>query len=348
MKKTIFLFIIIAGFGLVRSQDFHFSFFNTTSLNLNPANTGAFSGDQRGLVVYRNQWRSVTEPYLTYYGSFDMGIAKKTAQTGFLAIGGTIVSDRAGTSQYKTLKATLSLAYHVILSMNSILSAGLNGSFMQQSFDQTGLFWHNQFVGNGFDASLPSGENIISERRSMGDVSAGLLYSFVSNETSMASNDGIKFNIGAAYHHINRPKVDFTGEELKRLYSKLLFHARGQIGLFYTNTALVPEVLTAFQGPARMITLGLGGRFMLKEQSRYTGFVKESALTLGGYFRVGDAVNPYLMFEVGSVAFGLVYDINVSSLAKASNGRGAFEFFLQYINPNPFRYRRNAANNSFF
>ncbi|MCX7696865.1 MAG: PorP/SprF family type IX secretion system membrane protein [Bacteroidales bacterium] len=348
MRKYLYLLMILIGFERIEAQDFHFSFFNTTALNLNPANTGAFAGDQRGLLVYRNQWKSVTEPYVTYLASFDMGIAKKTSQTGFLAVGSTLLSDKTGSSEFKTLKATLSIAYHVILSMKSILSAGLNGAYVQQSFDQSGLFWHNQFTGNGFDASIPSGENITSEKRQMGDVSAGLLYSYVSNETSIASNDGVKLNVGVAYHHINRPKIDFTGEEFKRLYSKFLFHFRGQIGLFYTNTALIPEVLTAFQGPARMITFGMGGRFMLKEQSRYTGFVKESALTLGGYFRVGDAINPYLTFEVGSFAFGLVYDINISGLAKASNGRGAFEILLQYVNPNPFKYRRNAANNSFF
>jgi|YNPMSStandDraft_1061717.scaffolds.fasta_scaffold16468_4 type IX secretion system PorP/SprF family membrane protein len=348
MKKQYIFLIIILVFHVVRGQDYHFSFFNETALNLNPANAGAFSGDQRGYVGYRNQWKSVTDAYVTYYASFDAGIAKKTAQTGFLALGGYLISDKAGSSNYKTFKLNFSVAYHVILTQNSILSAGLSGSYFQQSFDQTGLFWHNQFTGNGFDASLPSGENIISERKSHGDVSAGMLYSFSSNETSMASNDGVKMNVGITYQHINRPDISFTSLDAKKLYGKLLMHARAQIGLFYTNTAIIPQLMTAFQGPFREITLGLGARYMLKEQSHYTGFVKESAITFGGYFRVGDAVNPYMLFEIGSVAFGLVYDINVSQLSKASNGRGAFEIMLQYINPNPFKYRRSAANNSFF
>jgi hypothetical protein len=79
---------------------------------------------------------------------------------------------------------------------------------------------------------------------------------------------------------------------------------------------------------------------MLKEASKYTGIYKESALSLGAHYRVGDAVIPSLLLEMGSFAVGIGYDLNVSGLKAATQSRGGMEVSIRYISPNPFVYRR--------
>lgn len=349
MKKSIVSMAFVLAAFLMQAQDFHFSMFNENPLNISPALTGAFPGDHRMVINYRNQWKSVSEPFTTYSGSYDAGLFKKNAETGYLSAGIQFLNDVAGTSDFGTMKVDASIAYHVIVSPSSTISAGVSGGFCQRSMDETNLYWDNQYDGTStFNTSLPSGETSTFESFSYGDFSAGLMYSFASNESSMASNDGAKFNIGAAAYHLNTPKLTFSTAAVEELFAKYVVHMRGQFGLFGSNTAIVVQGLFANQGPTREIVAGIGFRFMLTEQSHYTGFMKESALTFGTSYRLGDAIIPHVLFEISNFAIGVGYDVNVSGLNVASDGRGGIEMFLRYINPSPFRYQNKSFNKSFF
>lgn len=349
MKKITLLLSLMMLAGSAFSQDFHFSMFNENPLNINPALTGAFPGDHRFVLNYRNQWKSVTDPYKTFSGSYDAGLFKKKSETGYLSMGVQFLNDMAGSSQFGTTKLDVSAAYHVTIGLTSTLSAGISGGFCQRSMDGTNLNWDNQYNGtSGFDNTLPSGETNMFESFSYGDFSAGLMYSFYTEETNMSSNNGIRFNLGFAAYHLNQPKLSFASIVDEKLFAKYVVHGRAHFGLFSSNTAIVLQGLFASQGPTREIVAGLGLRFMLTEQSHYTGFMKESALTIGGAYRVGDAIVPQIMLEIANFAFGFGYDVNVSGLTTASNGNGGMEFCLRYINPSPFRYQNKSFNKSFF
>jgi hypothetical protein len=56
-----------------------------------------------------------------------------------------------------------------------------------------------------------------------------------------------------------------------------------------------------------------------------------TTLYLGSWFRVGDAVIPYIGLEFNEFQLGASYDVNVSSLKPGSNMRGGAEFSLIYI-----------------
>jgi len=349
MKKSIVSMAFVLAACMMQAQDFHFSMFNENPLNISPAQTGAFPGDHRMVLNYRNQWKSISEPFTTYSGSYDAGLFKKNAETGYLSAGVQFLNDVAGTSDFGTMKVDVSVAYHATVGLSSTISAGISGGFCQRSMDETNLYWDNQYDGTGgFNTAVPSGETSTFESFSYGDFSAGLMYSYASDESSMASNDGIKFNIGAAAYHLNTPKLNFSAADVEELFAKYVVHMRGQFGLFSSNTALVVQGLFANQGPTREILAGLGLRFMLTEQSHYTGFMKESALTFGASYRVGDAIIPQMLFEISNFAVGVGYDVNVSGLNVASDGRGGVEMFLRYINPSPFRYQNKSFNKSFF
>lgn len=355
MKKVLIVLVVIFISGLsflsqqIKAQDIHFSQYYESPLTLNPAMAGAFSADHRFIANYKNQWASITNPYTTFAFSYDAGIMKKKLSTGFLGIGVNFFSDKAGDTQFGTTQADLSISYHVTLGLSSYLSAGIQSGYTQYSMTYDNLYWDNQYDGTGgFNTTLPSGENIGMQSFANADVSAGMLYSYFSPATNGTSNDGFKFNLGIAAYHINTPKHSFYELLDEKLYSRYSIHGRASIGLFSTNTAIIPSFVYFRQGTAQEINFGANFRFMLKEESHYTGFIKEAALSIGAHYRLGDAISPQVLLEVANYAIGCSYDVNVSSLSRASNGRGGFEIMIRYMNPNPFRYQQHETNQSFF
>ncbi len=348
MKAKIIVSVAMLIFFIVKTsaQDYHFSQFQDIPLLVNPAQTGAFSGDQRAILYYKNQWASIMNAYETFGFSFDCRIVKTRSENGYLSAGLTVTRDKAGKSELSITQPLISLAYHQKIGYNSTLTGGIQGGVTQWSVNYTSLNWHNQYDPNqqGFDQSLPTREDYNYSSFFHADFAGGVLYNFTSAATNMSSNDGFKFQVGASVHHVNRSKKTFSSVIDMKQYSKITIHSKSTIGLSNTNTAVVPLILYQKQGPNQEIICGTGFRYMLQESSRYTGFVKESALTVGCLMRIGDAVIPYLSFEYANYAIGISYDVNISSLRKASNSMGGFEINLRYINPNPF----NTRNKSFY
>src|SRR5687768_10190174 len=71
MKKTIWIssfFLSCLTSGL--AQDIHFSQYNENPSLVNPALTGVASNYRFG-TIYKDQWRAVTVPYVTYGGFFE-------------------------------------------------------------------------------------------------------------------------------------------------------------------------------------------------------------------------------------------------------------------------------------
>jgi hypothetical protein len=52
---------------------------------------------------------------------------------------------------------------------------------------------------------------------------------------------------------------------------------------------------------------------------------------LGSWYRLNDALIPYMGLEFGEWQIGASYDVNTSSLKAASNSRGGVEISLIYI-----------------
>src|ERR1039457_1159201 len=77
------------------AQDIHFTQFDMTPLVINPAFTGMFDGRVRAGAIYRNQWASVTVPYVTYGAYVDMPLIIER-NGSYLASGLQLYKDQAG------------------------------------------------------------------------------------------------------------------------------------------------------------------------------------------------------------------------------------------------------------
>ena len=348
-KNTIIIFIF--NFQILipnlKAQDIHFSQFTMTPLNLDPSQAGKFGGDTRAIINYRDQWSSVSSnPFKTYGAMFDMPFSNGK-KDNFFGGGISVYSDKAGDLSLGTTLFNLTLAYHIKINQASYFSAGVQGGFLQSSLTDAKIRSDNQFDGTGHNESLSSGEIFNNTSFFEPDFSVGISYSYGDNTTSkvMSDNgyDGKKINLGAAIHHVASPNYSFLTESNDNLNFRYVLHANTSFGVGGTNMAIQPSGFVAYQQKATEIFFGSYFRYNLKEKSKYSQFSNGAAISFGTYYRFGDAFIPSVLLELGSFAFGVSYDLNISGLSTASNGQGGYELSIRYISPNPFAVRKSQA-----
>lgn len=330
------------------SQDSHFSQFYNSPLTLNPSQAGAIDGGIRLMTTYRNQWRSISTPYKTFGFSGDKGFFRKISSSGFLGAGLSFISDKAGDSELGLNQVNLSLAYHLHVSKLNMVSAGIQGGFAQRSINFEKLTWDNQYNGSAFDPTLPSNEPAHSNSISYFDFAGGLQWTYSRNEMYASANNFLIINMGIAVFHVSQPNVSFYTSDKDRLPMKMVIHGSTQIGVKNSRTAFFPAFVYMQQGPLKNIIVGTLMQLKVQDKSKYTGTLKGTVVSYGGYYRIKDALIPYVQIEKAYYALGLSYDINISGLTPVSRGFGGMEITLRYINPNSFAGKSGTKTPRFF
>ncbi|PCJ86561.1 MAG: hypothetical protein COA57_06000 [Flavobacteriales bacterium] len=328
------------------SQDIHFSQFNMAPLAINPALAGAFNGDQRVILNYRDQWKSIGAPYKTFALSADARMLGKKLNNGALGVGLFIFNDKSGDLQMGLTQATIALSGLIKLNEHNNVSAGLQGGYAQRTINTDKMIWDSQFDGTSYNSNLPTGEKDNFDSFGFADLSTGLAWSYSSNASTISSKDEFRARAGIALFHVNRPKQKFLGSTMDKLHSKYTAHASLYIGTG-TVLSLIPSVIYYRQGTLQETNLGMLFRYTITEESRFTNIIKETAVSIGGHYRFGDAIIPKLLIEYASYAIGISYDINLSPLKAATNAKGGIEISIKYVNPNPFKGRSTKSNVKF-
>jgi type IX secretion system PorP/SprF family membrane protein len=335
MKRILSLFIGLTG-AVVFAQDIHFSQFQTQPMTQNPGLVGV-NYDFVANLNYKDQWRQIGSPYKTFGASVDSKLNKETATNGFFSAGVNFISDRAGDSQMGTTIGNAALAYHLFVAKHQTLGLGIMGGFGQRSIDYTFLTWGNQYDGANYNEFLPSGENTGATSFTHADFAAGLVWAYNNKDgrINVTDNHDLKFNVGFAVHHLNRPKYSFLGAN-HRLKMRYVLHGNGVISIKESRYAWLPGFMFQYQGQHKELLLGTLFRVKLQQDAKYTGYKQGAAISFGGYFRARDAFSPQLLFEFHQFALGVSYDVNFSGLQPATNTRGGLEISLRFTNKNPF------------
>lgn len=325
MKHNFFtlLLAIVAFSGSLKAQDPHFSQFYLSPLGLNPALTGMFNNDYRVVANYRSQWGSVTVPYQTMSLSADGGFLKKQLGGDFVGGGLYILNDQAGDGNFRNTQLSLNGAYHKSLNYEntSFLTAGVQLGMVQRSLDFTKLFFDNQFDGDNINVGLPSGEtNLNTNTQTFFDVGAGLNWTLV--------NDKNSFYLGAAAFHLLQPANTFLRNAREVMPRKFTFSGGAELAVG-EKFAILPQAVAMIQGPSSQFYLGGMLKYKLGEQRSYKN-VSNNAVSFGAIYRVGDAAVPMLRLDLNNFTLGLSYDVNVSSLVRASSNQGGPEVAIQY------------------
>jgi len=336
MKKSlhkIFKMLMVCfavGVGSANAQDIHFSQMEYSPLNLNPAMVG-LDNPITAIVNFRTQWKAVATPYTTIGASFDARLnEQKRKKKGIFAIGVNFSNDMAGDAKITTTAAQVDFGYHLILNPNMTIGGAIYGGFGNRNIDLSAGRWGNQFDGMYYNSNLPTGETFSRDRFSYLDVGAGLVYRYTSHESYISKNDSKQITVGFAAFHLNRPDYSFINTNDDHLYMRFSAFVNGIIGFDNSPFSLMPGIYFQHQGPSNEILAGTYGRYRFQQLSSITGFNKGTYLSLGLFYRGGDAFIVKTMLEYSDFILGISYDTNVSTLNVASQGRGAFEVFLKY------------------
>ncbi len=328
MKNIKIVLFCLVGLN-ASAQDAHLSIYDAAPMYLNPAMTGVFEGDWRLHAQYRTQWKSVNfKPYQTGLVSFDM--AKK--KWGF---GAQVSNFRAGQGNYNAASALISVAYTTPIDRNKNhnISFGIQGGVTQKSLEYQLLTYDNQYStanGGTFDMGLPSGETFQGQSLVVPNVNAGLLYFFARQQARLNPF------IGVSAFNLTTPQETFNDAN-NRLPMRFYGHFGTRINiteLFY----ITPKFLVMNQKDYWEQTYAADAGYYLKEADMY--------ITAGALFRTvgfpksvqgetakisSDAMLITAGAKMENITLRVGYDINISSLSTASNGRGGFEISLTYI-----------------
>ncbi len=322
------------------SQDIHFSQFSQVHSLTNPALTG-IAHDFRAYVIYRDQWRGVTVPYKTYGASIENKF-KTSREKGIrkffssLGVGLSFYGDKAGDGNMGESQVNLSFSSKIPINDNNSLAGGLQASVVQRTLDFSKLIFTDQYNGNSYDPTIISGENVGAQNFIFPDFAGGINWTTESDQSSMSKSNYFKMNTGFSVYHINNPELKFLSGSNARLNPKFVVHGDFLLVAHGTGIVFIPSYLLEFQGSSKEVILGILFKYYLKESSKYTGFIKQSAFGLGGALRNKDAFIFSAIFETGQYAFGFSYDLNISKLITVSEGRGGAEIFIRFVTPNPF------------
>ncbi len=346
MKKNK-IFFIITSFSLLSlissGQDIHFSQLSQMPLLLNPAQT-AMSHEFMAIVNYKDQWRSVSSnPFKTFNFCTDLAFMKKK-NGNHLGVGLNVFSDKAGDGAMGTTTGQLHLSGVLAVDNRNLISAGIYGGFGQRSLTYDKLNWDNQYISGYLDATAPSLEPLTFSNRTYADLGAGVAWFFGKGHATISSNDAMNLTVGFATQHLNTPVYTFYGNSDLKLPMKFVAHGNAEIGIKNYSLVLEPGYVVMIQGPHHEINAGMLVKYWMQNASHYTGRKQPAAIVLGGYYRVGDAVNVVTGYEISSFRIGLSYDVNLSGLTVASRSRGGFEISLRYMLTNTGESR----NKSFF
>jgi type IX secretion system PorP/SprF family membrane protein len=236
-----------------------------------------------------------------------------------LGVGLLLMNDKAGDGQLSNLSLMGSAAYHKVFgsASNHNVSLGVQLAYTQRSIDESELVFPNQFDVDEFNQDILSNENI-SDNLGYPDLNAGLLYSIRQSEKFSAF-------AGFSFYHIIRPTETFLSGDNK-LSNRLTVHG-GTKYSFSPQLAITPNVIVMMQNGAREINVGTG----LEYDMAKTPEQQSAILGLGLWYRMNDAVIVVPTVEYKSFRLGLSYDINISDLSNASNGKGGFEISLIYL-----------------
>ena len=320
MRKLLVCICALLISHIVKAQDPHFSQFFASPLTLNPAFTGKFSGTWRLAANHRDQWPSIPKAYVTTSASIDLPILKsKIPDKDVFGVGISGLTDASANNILKLNYGSVSMSYHKALDENgySTIGAGFQGTYSSLSLDQSKLTFETMLSQNGFTDE--SGREVLANgnNQSYFDLNAGLLYS--------GSTNGVNnFYLGASMYHINRPKVGFKDKNWY-LAGRISAHAGGSFPLSDILTVHASAIYQV-QNKASETTLGAAIAANLSGDAE-----KPSAIYIGSWIRLNDAIVPYIGLEFGGLRVGASYDFNISNLKAATASRGGSEFSIIFI-----------------
>ncbi len=300
------------------TQDIHYSQFFNSPLNLNPALTGVFAGQQRVTANYKGQWASVPVDYSTFSVAYDRNFNEEADSTGFFSVGVLLNYDQAGAVDLNLLNVGLNASYSLKLNEKSLLSPGVQIAFNSRRYDFDKVATQNQWNGDFRDINIPA-EISQDEAISFVDLSVGLNYH---RQTSYRDY----LDIGVGFFHVAGPEQSFNkGNFTSSLNRKVSVYGISSFEVA-SKLDILLNALYSNQVTYEEIVLNAQGKIYLNKNKE-----RNIALHLGLGYRVADAFYPMIAIQYQNIYASFNYDINISDFSHATGQQGGPELHFRYM-----------------
>jgi type IX secretion system PorP/SprF family membrane protein len=299
-------------------QDIHFSQFNGSLLNLTPGFTGLFNGDFRVGAIYRSQWQAVPVPYSTFSMNGEARIKPKQLVKDMVGVGLVFNSDKAGDSRYGTTQLYANGSYIFLGKPDSTLlfTIGMNLGWCQVGFDYDKMTFDSQFDGVNYNKTTASGENFDWTKYNYADVNLGTGIQYILDNKH-------RFTVGLGFHHLTSPVITYQGNKLSKLDFKLTNYLSYSTPI-NQKVDVIAEALISKQAKNYEIIPHSSLKYYFNKDDN-------KAVLAGLCLRARDAVVFRFGYTHKTLQSGIAYDINTSKFTAATNRRGAFEIFVNYV-----------------
>lgn len=319
----VFYRVLLSAFLIFNSafffaQDVHFSNWNMSPLNLNPANTGMFDGDGRLIFNYRNQWKSVAVPYITFSFGADYNLKKSLIKNTKEAVGIIFNHDAAGDGKYTItdFKVPINHKFSFKSDTTLTLAFGVLAGLTNIKIEPNRLSYDNQWDGDAYNQGLSNGENFSRQSKVFVDISLGTVI-------QKTITQKIKGSIGYGISHINKPNVSFyntPGVLLRPRHNESL-----QLKYSFNNiSAVMFEYYGNQQQKFRENLVGLSYYHTIDPKTN-------TVFNIGILNRLKDALITTVGLQYNQMRLQVSYDYNYSQFKRATNGKGGFEISFIYI-----------------
>lgn len=316
MRKITITIASLLIFIACKSQvDAHFSQYYAHPLWLNPAMTGAFDGKLRVTAIYRSQWNSINDPFITSGLSADVVTGKN------LNIGLSLLNQTAGTAGYRYMNGSISFTYsglrlgeegtqHVLL--------GMQIGLLNRRFDPTKFQFGDQWnPATGFDPTTATADLLSKTSASSFDAGAGIAW------LDATPDKNVNPFAGFSLLHLTRPYDPFISGNKAFLPFRYAVHGGARIRIA-ENATITPNILYLRQGNAEEKMIGATANLSVNEPTD---------LLFGLNYRIGDAISPMAGLRYQNFTLGLSYDNTISNLSKTAGKANSFEISLSFTTP---------------
>jgi len=274
----------------------------------------------------------------------------------WVGVGANFYSDRSGSFGLGWQTIHGSVAYHLSLDKrrNSVLTLGIHGGQVMRSVQNEWTDAVRVEESKSFDGKSPfsggsgGGGNMANNEPSASffDLGAGML---LKSKLNKATN----IEIGFSLQHITgnfkvknngiKPPSSYALEGLQdsddyRIPKTFILHGTYNVDLSNVWSLSPSFLFQQARNQNEAVIQFLGGYKLMKREIRDDGkkgkLIKDKnapKIRFGLGYRLGDAMQVLLGYEVGDLRIGLGYDLTLSSLSDANSGNGAFELAANYI-----------------
>lgn len=346
--RTHFLYLIVLLFAWsndLDAQKLHYSYYQFAPLDVNPANSGAFSGSYRVSGIYTKKGFQIAEQgYQNLSISADAPIVRGIRKQDWIGVGlkMDVINDanNSGTRYLDDLNAPkpgvinwvffkVSAAYHLSLDkkQTNILTLGAQMASSTRTYNfnlndsRAGILFGNNYFLNHYQKTYASQNDTKFKYK---DLVVGLLFNARRKKSDL--------RLGFALDGLLGAKVGFSSNSAGSAVNKdsvetrdLGLNIHGEYRMDITpRTSIIPGFYYYSVGNANAFNVNTHAWYQFNPDMDFRGSVGLGVRNLRD-------VIVYVGAEMKDIQVGFAYDLNIDSRAIGSSGLGGFELSAKYL-----------------